>query len=56
MIDTVLGYLVPGPLHHAGFKWNRIVQHLTLTTEGVFKQILSFRLPYLPVYIRCFLL
>jgi TRAP transporter 4TM/12TM fusion protein len=46
-----LGYLVPGPLHHAGFKWNRIVQHLTLTTEGVFGQILSVSASFIYLFI-----
>ena len=46
-----LGYLVPGPLHHSGFTWIRIVRHLTLTTEGIFGQILGVSATFIFLFI-----
>lgn len=46
-----LGRYVPGPLMHAGFSWNRIVAHLTITTEGIYGQILGVSSTYIYLFI-----
>jgi TRAP transporter 4TM/12TM fusion protein len=54
IIFIIYGYLgqwVPGPLMHSGFSTNRIVQHLYLTTEGIFGQILGVSSTYIFMFI-----
>jgi TRAP transporter 4TM/12TM fusion protein len=46
-----LGRYVPGPLQHAGFSWKRIVAHLTVTTEGIYGQILGVSSTYIYLFI-----
>ncbi len=45
------GPLIPGPLKHSGFSIERIVQHLYLTTEGVYGQILGVSATYIFLFI-----
>lgn len=51
IIYGFLGRYVPGPLMHSGFSYNRIVQHLYLTTEGIFGQILGVSSTYIFMFI-----
>ena len=46
-----VGRSIPGPLRHSGFSLNRIVQHLYLTTDGVFGQILGVSATYIYMFI-----
>ncbi|GKH49738.1 C4-dicarboxylate ABC transporter [Eubacteriales bacterium] len=45
------GAYITGPLKHAGFSWKRIIQHLTLTTEGVYGQILGVSSTFIYMFI-----
>ncbi len=47
----LFGRSVPGPLRHSGFSIERIMTHLTLTTEGVFGQILGVSSTYIYLFI-----
>ncbi|MBV1756389.1 MAG: TRAP transporter permease [Dethiosulfatibacter sp.] len=46
-----LGRSVPGPLMHSGFSLERIIQHLYMTTEGIFGQILGVSSTYIYMFI-----
>ncbi len=46
-----LGQYVPGPLMHSGFSLKRIVSHLTLTTGGIYGQILGVSSTYIYLFI-----
>ncbi len=48
---TFLGKYLSGPLMHGGFSINRLVQHLYMTTEGIFGQILGVSSTYIYVFI-----
>ncbi len=45
------GAYISGPLKHAGFSTKRIIQHLTLTTEGVYGQILGVSSTFIFLFI-----
>lgn len=45
------GAYISGPLKHAGFSTKRIVQHLTLTTEGIYGQILGVSSTFIFLFI-----
>ncbi len=45
------GIYVTGPLKHAGFSTKRIIQHLTLTTEGIYGQILGVSSTFIFLFI-----
>lgn len=45
------GKFITGPLKHAGFSWNRIVRHLTLTTEGVYGTVLGVSSTFIFMFI-----
>lgn len=45
------GAYITGPLKHAGFSINRIIQHLTLTTEGVYGSSLGVSATYIFLFI-----
>ncbi len=45
------GAYITGPLKHAGFSWKRIIQHLTLTTEGIYGQILGVSSTFIYMFI-----
>lgn len=45
------GQYLSGPLMHAGFSWRRIVAHLTLTTEGIYGQILGVSSTYIFMFV-----
>lgn len=45
------GNMISGPLKHAGFSWERIVRHLTLTTEGIYGQILGVSSTFIYMFI-----
>ncbi len=45
------GAYIPGPLKHAGFSTRRIIQHLTLTTEGIYGQILGVSSTFIYMFI-----
>lgn len=45
------GRFVPGPLMHSGYSYRRIIQHLYLTTEGIFGQILGVSSTYIYMFI-----
>jgi len=45
------GEFVPGMLGHSGFSVNRIVSHLTLTTGGIYGQILGVSSMYIFLFI-----
>lgn len=45
------GQFISGPLKHGGFSWQRIVRHLTLTTEGVYGQILGVSSTFIYMFI-----
>lgn len=51
VIYGFIGQYVPGPLMHSGFSYKRIVQHLYLTTEGIFGQILGVSATYIFMFI-----
>jgi TRAP transporter 4TM/12TM fusion protein len=51
VIYAFLGRYVPGPLMHSGFSYKRIIQHLYLTTEGIFGQILGVSSTYIFMFI-----
>ncbi|MBN2286309.1 MAG: TRAP transporter permease [Tissierellales bacterium] len=51
ILYAFLGRYVPGPLMHSGFSLNRIIQHLYMTTEGVFGQILGVSSTYIYMFI-----
>lgn len=46
-----LGPYVPGPLRHSGFSIERVVQHLYLTSEGIYGQILGVSATYIFLFI-----
>lgn len=45
------GQYIPGPLMHGGFSLKRIVQHLCLSTEGIYGQILGVSSTYIYLFI-----
>lgn len=45
------GAYISGPLKHAGFSTKRIIQHLTLTTEGIYGQILGVSSTFIFLFI-----
>ncbi|PWM24282.1 MAG: C4-dicarboxylate ABC transporter permease [Oscillospiraceae bacterium] len=45
------GAYITGPLKHAGFTPKRIIQHLTLTTEGIYGQILGVSSTFIYMFI-----
>lgn len=45
------GAYISGPLKHAGFSFNRIIQHLTLTTEGIYGSSLGVSATYIFLFI-----
>lgn len=45
------GQFITGPLKHGGFTWKRIIRHLTLTTEGVYGQILGVSSTFIYMFI-----
>lgn len=46
-----MGPMIPGPLRHSGFSLDRIVQHLYLTSEGIYGQILGVSATYIFLFI-----
>lgn len=50
-IYAFVGRYIPGPLMHSGFSLRRVVQHLYLTTEGIFGQILGVSSTYIYLFI-----
>jgi len=51
IIYAFVGRYIPGPLMHAGFSLKRVIQHLYLTTEGIFGQILGVSATYIYLFI-----
>lgn len=50
-IYAFVGRYIPGPLMHSGFSLKRVIQHLYLTTEGIFGQILGVSSTYIYLFI-----
>jgi TRAP transporter 4TM/12TM fusion protein len=51
IVYIFMGPMVPGPLKHSGFSLDRIVQHLYLTSEGIYGQILGVSATYIFLFI-----
>lgn len=51
LIYAFVGRYIPGPLMHSGFSLKRVIQHLYLTTEGIFGQILGVSSTYIYLFI-----
>lgn len=51
LIYGKLGYLIQGPLKHAGFSWKRMIGYIAMSTEGIFGQILNVSATYIFLFI-----
>ncbi|WP_404321873.1 TRAP transporter permease [Cytobacillus firmus] len=51
IVYIFMGPMIPGPLRHSGFSLDRIVQHLYLTSEGIYGQILGVSATYIFLFI-----
>ncbi|WLD93705.1 TRAP transporter permease [Alkalihalobacillus sp. AL-G] len=51
IVFAFIGRMIPGPLKHSGFDAERVIQHLYLTTEGIYGQILGVSSTYIYLFI-----
>ncbi len=51
LIYAYIGPYIPEPFTHCGFSTERIVEHLYLTTEGIFSMVLGVSATYIIVFI-----